>query len=500
MPTSQRTEPDTPLEELSLGVRAYNCLKLAGLSTLGDIAALDIDDLRDTAHLGTRRVDDFRDRAQLGTKLVNEIVDILHTAGHSLRDSSGHSLGDSSAAAAGVRRPRPSLALIHLDLPETVLTKLARAGLDRVGDIAEVRVGDLEDIPDISVGELADLRQAIAAALDLHGRGSAVSTPSDRRYRTGWRHLADAAHMAQLRVDGHTLEEIAGRFDVRKERIRQILKRERLTAAQVEAARMTRRRHEAALHGPRVVEMFAEGAEMPAIAAEVGIGVKEVTEIIRNTAGAADRAARRRIRSVDNRSPTYSDADILTAIRRASEDIGDVPTAAQYAQLARALALPSLPTIHNRFDGWAAAVRAAGMTPHASRRSHYTRRWSADACWNVMRRLVAELGEVPTFAQYELLSAANDDLPSGGTIRKRLGRWTDIVTRLHSGQSHPLLARIGVPADISADDRQEAIWLAYLANEIGDTELGRLNDEGLFTWQDTYGEPPTALERQDGSP
>jgi hypothetical protein len=111
-----------------------------------------------------------------------------------------------------------------------------------------------------------------------------------------------------------------------------------------------------------------------------------------------------------------------------------------------------------------------------------------------MRRVSAELGGPPTAAQYELLSAGHDDLPSLATVRNRLGLWTSIVARLHLSEAHPLLARIGIADDAADNDRQDAIWLAYLADELADEELRRLTTEGLFVWDPAYGEQPKSLE------
>jgi hypothetical protein len=84
----------------------------------------------------------------------------------------------------------------------------------------------------------------------------------------------------------------------------------------------------------------------------------------------------------------------------------------------------------NRLGGWTRAVRAAGMTPLASPASVRRRRWTESACWSALRRVVDELGEIPTVLSYERHAAGRHDLPSSATLRNRLGRWSSISAQL----------------------------------------------------------------------
>jgi hypothetical protein len=71
------------------------------------------------------------------------------------------------------------------------------------------------------------------------------------------------------------------------------------------------------------------------------------------------------------------------------------------------------------------------MTPLAApRASTRRRRWTDGACWQALRRVVDELGEIPTVLSYERHAAGRDDLPSSATLRNRLGRWSAITARL----------------------------------------------------------------------
>lgn len=72
------------------------------------------------------------------------------------------------------------------------------------------------------------------------------------------------------------------------------------------------------------------------------------------------------------------------------------------------------------------------MTPNRTKRS-YKRRWDAPACRRALEQLVEELGRVPTVQHYDALARQRDDLPSAGTVRNRLGSWSQAT----SGLAHP---------------------------------------------------------------
>jgi hypothetical protein len=128
---------------------------------------------------------------------------------------------------------------------------------------------------------------------------------------------------------------------------------------------------------------------------------------------------------------TYSDRDIILALTAAANRLGRVPSAKEYAALARNLGFPSLATVLNRMGGWSSAVAAAGLRPVALAPGRTrSRRWTEEACWQALTRAVAELGEIPSVLAYERFAAGRDDLPSSATIRNRLGRWSSLATRL----------------------------------------------------------------------
>jgi hypothetical protein len=248
--------------------------------------------------------------------------------------------------------------------------------------------------------------------------------------------------MRTLRERGYSLDEIALRFGVTRERVRQILLAH--GAPDPEAVADARRRRAAELAEARVDELLAlwrGGAETGSVASTLGLQAAACKSTIARFATDVDKAARRANLSDARGAQTYSDRDIIVALRAVAAGLGRVPSAKEYALLARGLELPSLPTVLNRMGGWTRAVTAAGMTPlAAATAATRRRRWTSDACWAALRGVVAELGEIPTVLAYERHAAGRTDLPSSATLRNRLGRWSAITAQLAAERELAALA------------------------------------------------------------
>lgn len=308
-----------------------------------------------------------------------------------------------------------------------------------------------------------------------------------------------------MRGRGHTLQEIADRVDLTRERVRQIIEAsgEAPSASEVRTARTQRDREQVAEARAVLLEVYRAGGDVGLAAAELGIAPGVAEPVVRDEVAPADRA----LRSVNSARSThvrYTDEKLLDGIRWVAGRLGRTPSTDEYTRLARSEALASTPTITNRFETWGAAVTAAGLEPNRARRS-YSRKWTEDACWAVLERLVKELGDAPTVQQYELIAAGRDDLPSSATIRNRLGRWSEVRATLVAGPRHdPILARLGLSSDAPPEARDERLWLAHLEGAVSDEELVHLLERDLFTWDSSYGpdprgdRPPSTLGESEG--
>ena len=81
------------IEELELGVRSYNCLKRAGIQTVGDLIS------KSEAELNA--IPNF------GKKSIDEVIETLHSRGLDLRQDYG---GLDSRSPCAIRRPKTSSA------------------------------------------------------------------------------------------------------------------------------------------------------------------------------------------------------------------------------------------------------------------------------------------------------------------------------------------------------------------------------------------------------
>ena len=174
--------------------------------------------------------------------------------------------------------------------------------------------------------------------------------------------LQRVRQMQALREQGWSLDEIALRFGVSRERVRQIMRAHGGPAPQ-DIAEARRRRAEA-LAEARIDELLARwrAGEQPRVAAsELGLQAVACRSTIERFATDADRAARKASIAGARRAQTYSDRDIILALTSVATRVGRVPSAKEYAAHARKLNYPSLPTVLNRMGGWTQALLATGL-------------------------------------------------------------------------------------------------------------------------------------------
>jgi len=243
--------------------------------------------------------------------------------------------------------------------------------------------------------------------------------------------LQRVRQMQSLREQGWSLDEIALRFGVSRERVRQILRAHGGPDPQdIADARRRRAEGHAEQRIDELLDLWRRGEQPRRAADKLGLQAAACRSTIERFATDVDRAARRASMAGARRVQTYSDRDIIVALTSVATRVGRVPSAKEYATHARDLNYPSLPTILNRMGGWAHALRAAGMEPIGGTRRKRRRRWTEEACWAALRRVCDELGEIPTVLSYERHAAGRKELPSAATLRNRLGRWSSIATQL----------------------------------------------------------------------
>lgn len=140
-----------------------------------------------------------------------------------------------------------------------------------------------------------------------------------------------------------------------------------------------------------------------------------------------------------SRVEKYDDDSFKAALWQAYEANGRQPlTGAAYERLRDRNRHPSLPTLHNRFGGWSAACRAAGVpfggtrTPLENPSTRSWSNWSDDKILEWVRAYRESLGPTdrPSYNGYDNWQRSQKGAPSGSLIRTRLkhvGNWSDIL-------------------------------------------------------------------------
>lgn len=144
-------------------------------------------------------------------------------------------------------------------------------------------------------------------------------------------------------------------------------------------------------------------------------------------------------RNGGTQSGRFSDGELLRGVRQVAGELGCTPSLCQYERVGRELGLACGQTVCERFGGWHAALRAAGLNSTIPGRVH-PRRWHIAACWRALESVADQLGDPPRYRRYAQLAAGREDLPSATTVSVRLGPWAGIAAAL---QARPLAARNG---------------------------------------------------------
>lgn len=237
-----------------------------------------------------------------------------------------------------------------------------------------------------------------------------------------------------LRAAGVTLAEIGRRFRISRQRVAQIIDRSeqgRVPRREVVTARQSADSRRARRQAEEILVLWREGAPVGEIQARAGVSQRAVRDTVAALASDADRRARsdvRRARLAERHRTRYDDAELLDGLRLVATRVGHAPSCREYSRLSEGLGLARMPTVYSRFGGWRLALRAAGFDVPAD---HVRApRWSIASCWRALVSVADQLGDPPSYRRYEHLAAAREDLPSGSTLRLRLGLWPQIVAAL----------------------------------------------------------------------
>jgi DNA-binding CsgD family transcriptional regulator len=246
-----------------------------------------------------------------------------------------------------------------------------------------------------------------------------------RRYVRALAYNGRAAEMMEMYAEGQTLDEIGTRYEITRERVRQILTS---TFGDYRTAVPEEIRHERALrrmaervgkwddeHGPDIVARFNEGQSDVQIAETLGLPRTKVADF-------RSRKGLRHTRGVD-----WTDDDILDALKRCYQEVGQGLTIACYSEWREAdpKKAPSYLTVLIRYESFEAACSDAevpyvGRSIYGRRSDYITSEVARDHLagfleWTISNNKKATSG---TFAEYR---KAVPGVPSMAVMSRRLG-------------------------------------------------------------------------------
>lgn len=235
----------------------------------------------------------------------------------------------------------------------------------------------------------------------------------------------------RLYVDEHlTLQEIGDRYDVTRERVRQVLNRYDIKGRY----NMTRSRERhvwveryGTLEAMR--SLLDEYESMRAAAAALGVPYSWVA-LARQRSGMS--LSETQGRSNPGRNRVFSDVTLLRFLRRTARRFGVPLGAAEYDARRHdsweTAEWPSAALYEARFGSWREACEKAGVVPTPTPRRSYPARTTPEQCVASIHRVAAILGHDPSAREYDDvargITSRDGDVVSLATIRNRFpGGW-----------------------------------------------------------------------------
>ena len=137
----------------------------------------------------------------------------------------------------------------------------------------------------------------------------------------------------------------------------------------------------------------------------------------------------------------FTDEELISCLQFAARDIGGILTAGTFTEYGRPRTMPdgrAWPTDQAmvlRFGSWRAALAAADLPANPSTPIAGQSLFTDDDMLDAVRTLGRQLGKTPSVAEYDRWARSlHGGVPSASTVRKRFGRWTEMIQRLNSDE------------------------------------------------------------------
>lgn len=332
-------------------------------------------------------------------------------------------------------------------IPARASRSLRRVEVVVVGGVCSMSFGEIEALPTmgrVSTSKLVtslfrlcrefmptELEEFLLKEADMDASTEPAISPRDQM-------------MCDLRGKGLSLDEIGLQFDLTRERVRQII--EEAGGPSASDVREMKARDSASRIQQLQEKISKEVLSNPGLTiSEIGercsLSVSDVRKYLPANLKKLTIPSHSVEHESSNSQQKWTDAEILKSLELAQTYVFPVTTS-NYAELVRVGEVqgPSVPLIHNRFGGWAAACQKAGVE-HGPTHREYNRTWTDDDLLRFVGLYLIEPNSDGTFRGYEQWRLNDcDDAPSGALLRIRIGSWTFIKELVFAGTWQQLQA------------------------------------------------------------
>ena len=226
-------------------------------------------------------------------------------------------------------------------------------------------------------------------------------------------------YVVQMREDGHTLQSIGDSINLTREMVRLITKaNEGPSAKTVRTNREVKKKAEAL-----AVLKDLGTADVETLAAHLDERPARVRQLL-------GKQAKKLPKGRANFEKIFSDEDLLTILRLASEKVVGPLTTSKYKKLK---IQPTIAVYLARFGTWNQACEKAGVTHGPTMRKSYTRAHSEEDMLAFIASYLADPRTNGSAIGYEHWQRKVEGAPSLSLIRQRIGKWNDIKARLVKG-------------------------------------------------------------------
>jgi hypothetical protein len=242
--------------------------------------------------------------------------------------------------------------------------------------------------------------------------------------------------MADLRSAGKSLEEIGAQYGVTRERVRQILEKIGGPSRQdVKALRESIKSDKLEEVKSRALELVKSkpGLTISAVADQLEVSSIELSRILTN------QELNLFAKPLRTGNFKWTDEEVVKVIQEAAT-LEFPLTVAAYAKLLEEgyLRGPSAARISQRFRSWQAACDLAGVEAGKRTRPLDLSRWTNEDLYAAVIHYLRLPQSTGAAADYDSWASGQDDVPSMGTLRNRLGPWNQIrnhaIERMQNGE------------------------------------------------------------------